>query len=134
MRDLVVLEQEKEITQLDGRTVCWLQMASHDGGVKFSSICTCVYEPGKYARPAHSHPGGEETIYVISGKGKVKIGKDIYDLLPGSLAFFPQGVPHMVANTEAEPLHIVCFYAPGGEAAKYRFHEDFTFPGVTDKE
>lgn len=134
MGSLVVQEQEEEGIRLEGRTVCWLQKAGHEEGVQFSSICTCVYEPGKFAKPAHSHPGGEETIYVISGKGKVKIGEEIYDLSPGSLAFFPQGVPHMVANTEEEPLHIVCFYAPDGEAVAYKFHEDFSFPGVTDKE
>lgn len=130
MKKLVVHEAEKEKTHLEGRDVCWLQKAGTESRIKYSSVCTCIYEPGKHAKPAHAHPDGEETIYVISGKGKVKIGTEIYDLSPGSLAFFPQGVPHMVANTEKEPLHIVCFYAPCKEAVGYQYYEDFSFPGI----
>jgi len=120
-------EREGKATQLEGRTVRWIMTPEISGG-KYSSVCTVVYEPHKRSKPAHSHPDGEETVYVISGKGKVKVGDEISEVEPGSLVFFPQGVPHMVWNCEDEPLHMVCFYAPVQKATGYAFHEDFDFP------
>jgi len=112
---------------MKGRTVYWLQTPETTGG-SYSSVCTCVYEPGARAFPAHSHPNGEETVYVLSGTGKVKIGELIAPIEPGSIFLFPQGVPHMVWNTGSEDMHIVCFYAPKADAIEYAFHEDFDFP------
>lgn len=120
-------ERNGEEKQFDGRVVNWLQTPETTGG-RYSSVCTCIYDPGARAYPAHSHQKGEETIFVISGNGKVKIGDEIYSMEPGSLFLFPQGVPHMVWNTSASPMKLVCFYAPAQEAIEYTFHEDFNFP------
>lgn len=79
------------------------------------------------AKPAHAHDNGEETIYIVSGTGKVKVGEEVFELEPGSLVLFPQRVPHMVWNTGAVPLKLVCFYAPQQSALEYTFYEDFDF-------
>ncbi len=126
-KTLITHERDGQEKRFEGRTVYWLQTPQMTGG-RYSSVCTCVYEPGARAYPAHSHPDGEETVYVISGKGKVRIGDQISEIEPGSLFLFPQGVPHMVWNSGSEPMHIVCFYAPVPEAIGYAFHEDFDFP------
>ncbi len=126
-KGIVTHESMGDIKQMDGRVVSWLQTPESTNG-QYSSVCTCVYDPGARAKPAHSHPNGEETVYVISGTGKVKIGDEIADIRQGSLFLFPQGVPHMVWNTGAEKMKIVCFYAPVAEAISYEFHEDFDFP------
>ena len=120
-------EQDGDSKDMGGRVVHWIQTPESTGG-KYSSVCTCVYDPDARAKPAHSHPNGEESVYVISGTGKVKIGDEIAEIKPGSTFLFPQGVPHMVWNNGSEPLHIVCFYAPVPEAISYDFHEDFDFP------
>ena len=124
---LVIREGEGERRQFDGRVVEWLQTPQRTGG-RYSSVCVCVYEPGKRAKPAHSHPNGEETIYIVSGNGKVKIGREISDIGPGSVCLFPQGVPHMVWNTGGEPLKLCCFYGPDASAVEYAWHEEFDFP------
>ena len=126
-KKLVAHERDGEKTVFDGRTVFWIQTPETTGG-KYSSVCTCVYDPGARAYPAHSHPDGEETVYVISGAGKVKIGEEIFSIEPGSVFLFPQGVPHMGWNSGGEPMHIVCFYAPVEKATGYAFHEEFDFP------
>ena len=126
-KGIVTHDSMGDVKQMDGRTVYWLQTPESTGG-QYSSICTCIYDPGARAKPAHSHPHGEETIYVISGTGKAKVGDGIWDIRPGSLVLFPQGVPHMVWNNSEEPLKIVCFYGPKPEAIEYAFHEDFDFP------
>ena len=34
-------------------------------------------EPGETVRPAHSHPNGEEVIYIVRGNGRVMVeGED----------------------------------------------------------
>ncbi len=127
-RGLVTNERNGDIKVFEGsRTVNWLQTPESTGG-QYCSVCTCTYEPGKRAYPAHSHPAGEETIYVVSGSGKVKIGDEIFPLETGSLALFPQGVPHMVWNNGDVPLKLCCFYAPNQDAIGYEWHEDFDFP------
>jgi len=109
-----------------GRLINWLQTPETIGG-KYSSVCTVVYEPHARAKPAHSHLYGEETIYVISGKGKVKVGDEEYEIQPESLVLFPQGVLHMVYNTSDEPLKLICFYGPDQKAIEYLYHEYFDF-------
>jgi len=123
---LVVHESAGEAKQMPGRLVTWVHKPEITGG-KHCSVCVVVYEPGARAKPAHSHPHGEETVYVISGSGKVKIGESVFDIEPGSVLFFPQEVPHMVWNSGSEPLKLSCFYAPDGKAIEYKWFEDYDF-------
>ena len=128
MKDsLVSTENEGDLKKFEGRDVIWVQTPEHTGG-QYSSVCIVIYKPGARAYPSHSHPYGEETVYIISGAGKVKIGEKIFDLKPGSLALFPQGVPHMVWNNGNQPLKLCCFYAPSANAIEYEWHEEFDFP------
>jgi mannose-6-phosphate isomerase-like protein (cupin superfamily) len=125
---IITHEREGAIQQFDGRTVWWL-MTPEKSRSQYSSVCTVIYDVNRRAKPAHSHPDGEETVYVISGKGKVKVGDDVTaDIEPGSLIYFPQGVPHMIWNCGGEPMHCVCFYAPAQQSIGTKIHEDFDFP------
>lgn len=99
----------------------------------FPRYVFCIYKPGARAKPAHAHLRGEETIYVISGHGKVKVGEAISVLQAGTCVLFPQGAPHMVWNCGEEDLHIICFYAPNEAAPEYEWHEDFDFPEFLEK-
>ena len=64
--------KDAEVIHFDGRDVYWLQKVQ-ENCPNFSSVCTCIYKPGARAKPAHAHLRGEETIYVMSGSGKVKV-------------------------------------------------------------
>lgn len=119
-------EREGRSNELAGRVVNWLQ-TPETTGCKYNSVCIVTYDAYARAKPAHSHADGEETIYVLTGTGKVKVGDDVYPLEPGSLVLFPQGIPHMVYNTSDEPMKLVCFYGPDQEAISYTYHEDFDF-------
>ena len=123
---LAIHERDGDVKQMKGRSVCWLQTPETTGG-RYSSVCTVVYEPGARAKPAHAHDNGEETIYVETGTGKVKVGDEVFELQPGMVVLFPQTVPHMVWNTGKEPLRLVCFYGPRQSAIEYTFYEDFDF-------
>ena len=124
--NLLAHEENMFKKQMPGRTVTWVQTPETTGG-QYSSICITVYEPGARAKPAHAHDNGEETIYVVSGSGRAKVGKELFELRPGSVLLFPQEVPHMVWNTGDEPLKLACFYAPQLSAIEYTFYEDFDF-------
>lgn len=124
--NLCIHERDGEKKVFDGRQVYCLHTPEKTGG-RYSSICTVSYDPGAKAKPAHAHDNGEETVYVLSGTGKVKVGDEVMGLEPGTLVLFPQGVPHMVWNTGDIPLHMVCFYAPNANAIQYTFYEDFDF-------
>lgn len=86
-----------------------------------------VFDPGARTRPAHAHDHGEETCYVVSGTGSVKVGEQSFALEPGVLFFVPQGMPHMVWNTGSVPLKLICFYAPEQSALEYTYYDTFDF-------
>lgn len=79
-------------------------------------------------KPSHSHPNAEEVVYIISGTGEALIGGQISPIQPGSLVYFPQGVPHMLWNNGEELLKGICFYAPSDKEIIYEYHDDMDFP------
>lgn len=129
---LVLHEDSKTKIMLEGRNVVWLMKPETTGG-KYSSACLVEVAPGQRALPAHSHPNGEETIYIIQGEGKVLIGDEMSDIKAGSIMLFPQGVPHMLYCTGDMMLKGICFYAPEPNAIDYAFHEDVDFPEFKSK-
>ena len=84
--------------------------------------------PGETVRPAHSHPDGEELIYVISGVGKVAVDGEVARLRPGTAVLFPKGSVHMVRNSGTEEMKVICFFAPPADLGTYLFHRDVQFP------
>ena len=56
------------------------------------------YQPGVGA-PLHVH-SHESLAYVVKGKVKMTVGKEVYILGPGDVCRHPQGVPHAVEGLE----------------------------------
>jgi len=124
----VLVDKEfKPVIHLEGRDVRWFMTPEITGG-NYSSVCTVEVEPGKKCLPAHAHPYGEETVYIVEGTGKVLIGDEVGEIGPGSIMLFPQGVPHMLFNTGTGVLKGICFYAPAPEAISYEYFTDIDFP------
>ena len=63
--------------------------------------------------PEDVHADSQEAMYFISGKGKITIGDETYDVGPDSVTFVPAGVPHEIHNTGDEDIKFVWFYCPG---------------------
>ena len=72
--------------------------------------------------PLHVHRRQEETIHVLSGTFKVRIGEETFVCEPGGFAYLPSGVPHAFRNLTEDPARIVVVYTPGGG---HRFYEEF---------
>jgi quercetin dioxygenase-like cupin family protein len=122
-----VHEDDVAVLGLPGRELRWV--AGRDAlPAAYCSACVIRVAPGDRVRPAHSHPNGEEVIYIIAGSGRVLVGGDVQTIRGGSTVLFPQGVVHMLHNTGPDEMKVVCFFAPPTGLENYRMHEDVDFP------
>jgi mannose-6-phosphate isomerase-like protein (cupin superfamily) len=83
---------------------------------------------GREVTPAHSHPNGEEVIYIMTGSGRVLVAGEVRQVSAGTAVLFPQGAVHMLHNTGSEEMKVVCFFAPATGLDNYRLHEGVDFP------
>jgi quercetin dioxygenase-like cupin family protein len=120
-------ETDAAALDLTGRSLRWL-IARDAVPAEHCSTCVIVVPPGERVRPAHSHPNGEEVIYIIRGTGRVLVGGEVSPVREGSAVLFPQGVVHMLHNTGTEPMKVVCFFAPPTGLDNYVMHEGVDFP------
>jgi quercetin dioxygenase-like cupin family protein len=120
-------EDDADALGLPGRELRWL-ISPNAVPAEGCSACVIRVAPGDRVRPAHSHPNGEEVIYIITGSGRVLVGEDVRAISPGTVVLFPRGVVHMVHNTSDEEMKVVCFFAPATNLENYKMHEDVDFP------
>lgn len=123
----VLNETEVEELDLPGRRMRWLVADDRLQSAR-CSCCVIRVAPGDKVRPAHSHPNGEEVIYIIRGSGRVLVEGEVEAVREGSVVLFPQGAVHMLHNTGAEEMKVVCFWAPPTNLENYRMFEDVDFP------
>ena len=71
--------------------------------------------------PLHVHHNQQETIHVLKGQYKVRIGEEIFHCLEGGFAYLPSRVPHAFLNLTDEPGEIVVVYSRGGG---HKFYEE----------
>ncbi len=50
----------------------------------------------------------EHEQFVVSGRGRIAIGDEEFDVSRGSIVFIPAGVPHWYRNTGEEPFEFLC--------------------------
>ncbi|HVZ19886.1 MAG TPA: cupin domain-containing protein [Vicinamibacterales bacterium] len=120
---------ETDVDELDlpGRRLRWI-VSKDTIAAKHCSACVIRVPPGERCRPAHSHPNGEEVIYIITGTGRVLVNGEVAPVRAGSVVLFPQGEVHMLHNTGDEEMKVVCFFAPPTGLENYRMFEDVDFP------
>lgn len=71
--------------------------------------------------PLHVHHNQEETIHVLKGRYKVRIGDEIFYLDEGGFAYLPSKVPHTFLNLTNEGGEVIIVYTPGGG---HKFYEE----------
>jgi len=120
-------EDDADELDLPGRHLRWL-VSDKTIRSDYCSACVIRVAPGEKVRPAHSHPNGEEVIYIIRGSGRVLVAGEVQAVAPGSTVLFPQGAVHMLHNTGTEEMKVVCFFAPPTNLENYRMHEGVDFP------
>src|ERR1700744_5149695 len=98
-------ETEGEELDLPGRRLRWV-VAENALAARHCSSCVIRIAPGEKVRPAHSHPNGEEILYIIHGSGRVLVAGEVAPVREGSVVLLPQGDVHMLHNTGAEEMKV----------------------------
>jgi quercetin dioxygenase-like cupin family protein len=81
-----------------------------------------VVAPGQ-GPPLHTpHAHEDETLYVLEGEVRFKLGDDLRAGGPGSFVFVPRGAPHTFQNVGDDDARILIHFSPSGME---RFFERF---------
>jgi len=123
----VVHESDVEAVALPGRSLRWL-VTPERMNAEHLSVCMIRVPPGESVRPAHCHPHGEEAIHIIHGSGRVLVDGEVAAVREGSTVLFPRGAVHMLQNTGAGEMRVICFFAPPSDLSNYKFVEGVDFP------
>jgi len=82
-------------------------------GLRRAGVSLLRVPPGKESFVHHVHHVDEEWMFVLSGRGELRIGDERFDVGPGDFAGFPpRTLPHHLRNVGGEDLVYLC----GGEA------------------
>jgi quercetin dioxygenase-like cupin family protein len=123
----IVDENSVEAIDLPGRRLRWI-VTKENTNAQHCTMCVIQVQPGQTVRPAHSHPNGEEVIYIVQGSGRVMIEGVVEPVHEGCAVLFPRGSVHMLQNTGDTVMKVACFFAPPSDLSTYRFFDDVSFP------
>jgi mannose-6-phosphate isomerase-like protein (cupin superfamily) len=87
-------------------------LLNHDSGAQPCSI-NYIRTPAGGGSPAGKHTHEVDQIfYILSGTMSLEIEDKAYEAGPGTLVFFPAGVPHRNWNGGTEPTVHLAFNVP----------------------
>jgi quercetin dioxygenase-like cupin family protein len=89
--------------------VVWERLTT--GSETGSEFLYVTYEVGGASSPEHEFQrhGGHEWGFVLSGRLRVTIGFDDYDLGPGDSVSIESSTPHRLYNDGDQPVHAIWF-------------------------
>ncbi len=122
----IIHENNVEEKKIPGRFIRWI---ADDKTLQPQYFSSCVIRvlPGETVKPAHSHPEGEELIYIMSGTGQAWVDGEIQPMSTGTAVLFEQGQVHMIRNTGDGEMKVVCFFAPPTGLDNYKLYEGVEF-------
>jgi len=123
----IVHESTVEELDLPGRKLRWV-VTGENTGSQYCTMAVIRIAPGQKVRPAHSHPNGEEVIYILSGHGRVLVDGEVELVREGCAVLFPKGKVHMLQNLSDVEMKVACFFAPPASLENYRFFDEIDFP------
>ncbi len=88
-----------------GVTIRWLIDEENDRAPHYA-LRLIEVAPGGHT-PFHAHPFEHEN-YVISGRGRLRIGASWHEVGPGSVMFVPSRMDHMFENNDTQPFRFLC--------------------------
>jgi len=122
---IFVEEADVEAQVFDWGRLSWLSEPRVTAAERFSTGVVKL-EPGK-GHDRHNHPGVEEILYVVSGKGWQVVdapnGRQEREIGPGVLVHIPPDVFHSTVNTGDDTMVVLAIYAPPGPEAELRAME-----------
>jgi quercetin dioxygenase-like cupin family protein len=98
------------VTPLPGRD--WhAYISPQDAITKHHSMGVSIFEPGAHPT-GHVHQAEEETVYCISGRGRLVCSEGKAELEPGVTVFIPPGTFHSTESDGPEHLELLCIFTP----------------------
>jgi len=98
------------------------------------------HPPGIEPIVPHCHNEVEETVYIVSGEGTVKLGEDPhtmkeYDFGAGSCWYVPPGCYHQIINTGGSAIKMaVSYFRNDGKSISHRLvSEELTVVELAQK-
>lgn len=85
----IVDETSVEAQDVPGRSLRWV-ITKENTNAQHCTMCVIEAHPGQTVRPAHSHPNGEEVIYILNGSGRVMIEGVVEPVKGGCAVLFLQ--------------------------------------------
>jgi len=73
-----------------------------------------VGNPPGEGPPLHVHGREDETVYVLSGDHRFRLGDVVRAMPAGSFVFIPHGVPHCFQNVGEDEGRMLVTFAPAG--------------------
>jgi quercetin dioxygenase-like cupin family protein len=72
-----------------------------------------VAPPGE-GPPLHVHNREDETVYILEGEFRWKLGAELCATQPGSFVFIPRGLAHCFQCVGQQPGRMLITFAPAG--------------------
>lgn len=79
-------------------------------GAKLLGTSLCELPPGAKGWPFHYHAANEEALYILAGRGVLRLGDAEHVVEVGDYVALPPGPehPHQLRNDGDEPLRYLC--------------------------
>jgi len=125
----VIHPEDVETQVFDWGTIKWTSTPKVTNAERFT-FGIVILLPGK-GHTKHNHPGVEEILYVVSGKGEQYVEgaePERTEIRAGDTIHIPPDVYHETINTGWEPLVLVAVYAPPGAEEDLRKIADKVLP------
>src|SRR5579863_1206239 len=108
--NVVNVDEIKPSNELQGDFVNQRRRLGPEAGGRALGCTLIEVPPGKTAYPYHFHSAFEESIYVLEGRGSLRIGKDKVDVRAGDYVGIPAGpeFAHALTNTGEATLRYLC--------------------------
>ena len=120
--DIRNLENMPPFTTKDGSEI--RELLAHRNSVIRNQSLAEARLPAGASTQEHYHPKTEEIYYITHGVGRMRIGDETRDVIPGDAIAIPPGQRHKLWNTGTEPLRLLCCCAPAYEHSDTVITED----------
>jgi mannose-6-phosphate isomerase-like protein (cupin superfamily) len=86
----------------------------HATGTSQAAMMTLAPGESSSEDSGNEHAWAEQWLYVVSGQGVARAGRQRVELAVGMLILIEKGEPHQIENTGKTPLVTLNIYAPPG--------------------
>lgn len=112
-----VARSEADQVPLPGR-IWHSYFGPHNSDARQVSMGVSVFPAG--SKPTgHVHPAEEETIYCISGRGRIVTSDGVAEVEGGVVVHVPPGTFHATESDGPEPLELLCLFSPPVVSGSY---------------